>query len=146
MSNSKVLLFGSFTEDETKSLRINKSTGRNDKPVEKNQLQFDSLNSVVESSNLPKSPKAAKHFPLPDSQKLNGVNNIPKVSETIKENGSITKFSPTLSGITTANSVKEHCMRSVEPLDENGTANHFTNLSLDASGTASLKSALKWQW
>ncbi|XP_058768037.1 ubiquitin carboxyl-terminal hydrolase 24-like [Vicia villosa] len=158
MSNSKVLLFGSFTEDETKLLRVKKSSGRNDKPVEKNQLQFGSLNSVVESSDLPKSPKAPKNVPfpdsqnlvpLPDSQKLNGVNgvsaNIPKVSETIKENGSTTKVSSSPSGITSANSVKEHHVPSVTLLHENGTAsaNHFTNLSLDGSGTECLKSALK---
>ncbi|CAK8575636.1 unnamed protein product [Lathyrus sativus] len=147
MSNSKVLLFGSFTEDETKSLRVKKSSGRKDKSVDKNQLQFGSLNSVtVKSSNLPNSAKAPKNVPLPDSQKLNGVNGVgadlPKVHETIKENGSITNFSPNPSSITSANSVKEPHMSSVA-LDRNGTANNFANLSLDASGTESLKSSLK---
>ncbi|CAJ2655101.1 unnamed protein product [Trifolium pratense] len=173
MSNSKVLLFGSFTEDETRSLRVKKSSGRNEKSVDKNQLQFGSLNSanVVESSNLPKSPKAPSNAALPDSQKLNGVNsvganlprvsesanlprvsesanlprvsdsaNLPRVSETIKENGNITNFSlSTPSSVTIASKVKENSVCSIPLIDENGTANQFTNLSLDASEAESVK-------
>lgn len=143
-----MLLFGSFTEDETRSLRVKKSSAKNEKPVEKNQLQFGSLNSVtVESSNLPNSPKAPNSAPLHDSQKFKGVNgvrvNLPQVTETIKENGGITNFSIGPSSITSANEVKEHIVCSVTPIVENGTANQFTNLSLDASEAESLKNVLK---
>ncbi|GAU27620.1 hypothetical protein TSUD_270090 [Trifolium subterraneum] len=177
MSNPKVLLFGSFTEDETRSLRVKKSSGRNEKSVDKNQLQFGSLNSVnvVESSNLPNSSKAPNSAALADSQKLNIVNgvganlprvsesanlplprvsesanlplplvsesaNLPRVSETIKENGNITNFSlSSSSSVTIANKVVENSVCSVPLIDQNGTANKFTNLSLDASEAESVK-------
>ncbi|WJX43669.1 Ubiquitin carboxyl-terminal hydrolase 24 [Trifolium repens] len=143
MSNSKVLLFGSFTEDETRSLREK----RNEKSVDKNQLQFSSLNSVkvVESSNPPNSPKTLPNrAALPDSQKLNGVNgvgaNLPKVSQSINEKGCITSFSlASSSSITIANKVDENSVCSVPLIDENGTANKFTNLSLDASEAENVK-------
>lgn len=45
MSDSKkVLVFGSFTEDETKSLLGKQSPGKVEKPVEKIELRFGSLN------------------------------------------------------------------------------------------------------
>ncbi|CAK7339392.1 unnamed protein product, partial [Dovyalis caffra] len=45
MSDSKkVLLFGSFTEDETKSLLRKQSSGNVETPVEQTELQFGSLN------------------------------------------------------------------------------------------------------
>ena len=148
MSNSKVLLFGSFTEDETRSLKVKKSSGRNEKPVDKNQLQFGSLHSVnVESSNLPKSQKAPNSAPLPNSQKFNAVNgvsaNLPDVSETTKENGNITNFSHSPSSIVNANQVKGNSVCSVKLIDENGTANQFTKLSLDVSETENLRNVLK---
>jgi ubiquitin carboxyl-terminal hydrolase 10 len=110
-------------------------------------LQIGSLNSVkvVESSNPPNSPKALPNSAaLPDSQKLNGVNgvgaNLPKVSESIKENGNITNFSfSSPSSITIANKVDENSVWSVPLIDENGTANKFTNLSLDSSEAESVK-------
>lgn len=143
-----MLLFGSFTEDETKSLRVKKSSGKNEKPVQKNQLQFGSLNSVtVESSNLPKSPKAPDSAPLPDSRKLNGENgvsaNLPEESAILKQNGSIANFLPSPASITSANQVKENSVCSVTSINENGTENQFTNLSLDASEAESLKSEFK---
>ena len=102
---------------------------------------------IFEIVNLPNSLKAPKNVPLPDSQKLNGVNgvgaNLPKAHEIVKVNGSFTNFSPSPSSITSANSVKEHHMSSVALLDGNGNANHDANLTSDASGTESLKSALK---
>ncbi|XP_011042126.1 PREDICTED: ubiquitin carboxyl-terminal hydrolase 24 isoform X2 [Populus euphratica] len=44
MSDSKVLVFGSFTEDETKSLLGKQSAGKVEKPAEKIELRFGSLN------------------------------------------------------------------------------------------------------
>ncbi|KAF5733620.1 ubiquitin carboxyl-terminal hydrolase 24 [Tripterygium wilfordii] len=43
MSNPKVLLFGSFTEDETRSWQHKPPSGNDEKPVEKKELQFGSL-------------------------------------------------------------------------------------------------------
>ncbi|XP_061353053.1 ubiquitin carboxyl-terminal hydrolase 24 isoform X2 [Gastrolobium bilobum] len=147
MSDSKVVIFGSFTEDETRSLLLKQSSGRSEKPVEKNQLQFGSLNSVtVESSNLLNSSKAPNSAPPSDSQKCNGVNsvsvsdNLPGGSETLKENGSITNFSLSPSSII---GVKEDNVSSVTFLDEDGPSNKFTNLSLDASEAESLQHVLK---
>ncbi|KAJ7949282.1 Ubiquitin carboxyl-terminal hydrolase [Quillaja saponaria] len=44
MSDYRVFVFGSFTEDETKSWLINQSPGKAEKPVEKREFQFGSLN------------------------------------------------------------------------------------------------------
>lgn len=139
-----MLLFGSFSEDETKSLLQKQSSGNNEKPVKKNELQFGSLNSViVKSSNLPKSPKTPNSTPPADSQKLNGVNSVshkfPEVSASIKENGSITISSVSPSSIISANQVKENEVHSASPIVEDGTLNKFTNLSLDASEAESVK-------
>lgn len=147
MPDSKVLLFGSFSEDETKSLLQKPSSGKNEKPVKKNELQFGSLNSViVKSTNLPKSSKTPNSTPPADSQKLNGVNSVshklPKVSASIKENGSITNFSVSPSSIISANQVKENEVHSASPLD-NGTLNKFTNLNLDVSEAESVKNVCR---
>ncbi|KAJ1418523.1 Ubiquitin C-terminal hydrolase + Tagatose 6 phosphate kinase [Sesbania bispinosa] len=126
-----MLLFGSFTEDETKSLLHKQSSGKNEKPVEKNQLQFGSLNSVTVNSS-----KAPDSVPPVDTQKCNGVSvsdNLAKVSQTVKENGSITHFSVSPSSVLSANQVEENNVLSVTLLDEDGPSNQFTNLSLDAS-------------
>ncbi|XP_038711944.1 ubiquitin carboxyl-terminal hydrolase 24-like isoform X2 [Tripterygium wilfordii] len=54
MSNPKVLLFGSFTEDETRSWQQKPSSGNDEKPREKKELQFGSLDfaSEISSSDL----------------------------------------------------------------------------------------------
>ncbi|XP_039060225.1 ubiquitin carboxyl-terminal hydrolase 24-like isoform X2 [Hibiscus syriacus] len=43
MTDSKVFVFGSFTEDETRSLLSKQSPGKSEKPVEKKELQFGSF-------------------------------------------------------------------------------------------------------
>lgn len=140
-----MLLFGSFTEDETRSLRLKKSSGKNEKPVEKNQLQFGSLGSViVESNKSLNSSKAPDSAPPSDSQKCNGVKSVsdksPEVSGTIKENGSITSSSPSL---TSNINVHEVNVYSLTSLSEDGPPNKFTNLSLDASEAESFKNVPK---
>lgn len=145
-----MFLFGSFTEDETQSLLSKQSSGKKEKPVEKNQLQFGSLNSVtVESNNLLNSSKSPDNSPPSDSQKCNGVksvsDNSPEVSGTIKENGSITNISPR--SITTStisvNEVEEKNANSFTLRGEDGPSNKFTKLSLDASEAESLKNLHK---
>ncbi|GMI72638.1 ubiquitin-specific protease 24 [Hibiscus trionum] len=44
MTDSKVFVFGSFTEDETRSLLSKQSPGKSEKPVEKKELHFGSFN------------------------------------------------------------------------------------------------------
>ncbi|KAH1234666.1 Ubiquitin carboxyl-terminal hydrolase 24 [Glycine max] len=149
-SERRMFLFGSFTEDETQSLLSKQSSGKKEKPVEKNQLQFGSLNSVtVESNNLLNSSKSPDNSPPSDSQKCNGVksvsDNSPEVSGTIKENGSITNISPR--SITTStisvNEVEEKNANSFTLRGEDGPSNKFTKLSLDASEAESLKNLHK---
>ncbi|XP_015881911.3 ubiquitin carboxyl-terminal hydrolase 24 [Ziziphus jujuba] len=50
MSDSKLFVFGSFTEDETKSLLVKHASRDSKKPAEKKVLQFGSLNFVAEKS------------------------------------------------------------------------------------------------
>ncbi|CAJ1934165.1 unnamed protein product [Sphenostylis stenocarpa] len=148
MSDSKMLLFGSFTEDETRSLLSKQPSGKNEKSVQTNQLRFGSLNSVtVESNTLQNSSKATVGAPLADSQKCNGVksvsDNSPKVSGKIKENGSIANFSLTPTGTSNVNEAIEKNANSFTLLDEAGPSNKFTHLSLDASETERLKNVDK---
>ncbi|BAT91257.1 hypothetical protein LR48_Vigan08g204100 [Vigna angularis] len=143
-----MLLFGSFTEDETRSLLSKQSSGKNEKSVEKNQLQFGSLNSVtVESNNLQNSSKASVSAPPSDSQKCNGVKNDNDSSSEVpgatKENGSITNFSPSPPSTSSVNEVEEKNANSFTLLDEDGPSNKFSNLSLDASESENLRNVHK---
>ncbi|KAK7404267.1 hypothetical protein VNO78_05023 [Psophocarpus tetragonolobus] len=145
---SKMFLFGSFTEDETRSLLSKQSSGKKENPVEKNQLQFGSLSSVtVESNNLLNSSKASDCAPPSDSLKCNGVkivsDNSPEVSGAIKENGSITNISPSLTSTLSVNEVEEKNANSFTLFGEDGPSNKFTNLSLDASEAEILKNVDK---
>ncbi|KAG4984890.1 hypothetical protein JHK86_032581 [Glycine max] len=139
-----MFVFGSFTEDETRSLLSKQSFGKKEKPVEKNQLQFGSLNSVtVESNNLLNSSKAPYNAPPSDSRKCNGVksaiDNSPEVSGTVKENGSITNISPRSTSTISVNEVEEKNVNFFTLRCEDGPLNKFTKLSLDASEAESLK-------
>jgi len=143
-----MLLFGSFTEDETRSLLSKQSSGNNEKSAEKNQLQFGSLNSVtVESNNLQNSSKASASALPSGSQKCNGVKNVSdnssEVSGTIKENGSITNFSPSPMGIASVNEVEKKNVNCFTLLDEDGPSSKFTNLSLKDFETENLKNVQK---
>ncbi|XP_054815973.1 ubiquitin carboxyl-terminal hydrolase 24 [Prosopis cineraria] len=99
----KLLLFGSFSEDETRSLLLKQTSGGNKKPVQKNQLQFGSLNFSTdgssvgitgESSKSPKSTEISDSVLTSDSHKCDEANKVntvrdnlpgesPKVSESI---------------------------------------------------------------
>jgi len=142
-----MLLFGSFTEDETRSLLSKQSSEKNEKSVEKNQLQFGSLNSVtVKSNSLQNSSKTSVNAPPSESQKCNGVKNVSdnssKVSGAIKENGSITNFSPSPRSTSSVNEVEKNA-NCFTLLDEDGPSNKFKNLSLGASETENLKNVQK---
>ncbi|KAI9075384.1 hypothetical protein K1719_042634 [Acacia pycnantha] len=139
MSDSKkVLLFGSFSEDETRSLLLKETSGGNKKPVQKNQLKFGSLNfstegSSGESSKLPKSTKIPDSALTSDSHvsdeknkvntvcdKLPGV--LPKVSESIPPSDS-----PKCNGVNNFNIVSNNIPGVSGTIKENGSvANLFT--------------------
>ncbi|GMJ14494.1 ubiquitin-specific protease 24 [Hibiscus trionum] len=50
MTGSKVFVFGSFTEDETRSLLSKQSPGKSEKPVEKKEVQFGSFDFAAGGS------------------------------------------------------------------------------------------------
>ncbi|XLR56451.1 hypothetical protein HN51_010737 [Arachis hypogaea] len=170
MSDSKVFLFGSFTEDETRSLLQKQSSTpvKDEKPVEKSPLQFGSVNAVsARSSNLGNSSKAPTSSNVSHSHKCNGVkivgnsllgssgsikeNNGVKIvgislhgsSDSFKENGSIINCPTVCSSIDSANEVKADSVSSVPLLDEDGPMNKIANLSLDASEAGSLNNVWK---
>lgn len=87
-----MLLFGSFSEDETRSLLLKQTSGGNKTPVPKKQLQFGSLNYVTggssvgiisESSKSLNSPKAPDRAPSSGSHKSYGVNEVNIVNDNL---------------------------------------------------------------
>lgn len=97
MSDSKkILLFGSFSEEETRSLLLKHTSGANKKPVQKNQLQFGSLNfptegSSGESSKLPRFPK------IPDGALTSGSHESCEKNKASKARDKSPGVSPKLS-------------------------------------------------
>lgn len=100
MSNPQVFLFGSFTEDETRSLLRAQSSKNGEKAVEKKVLQFGSLNFDSEQSfGGPKSTDASstdqkgkpQHAKPLDSLKKDNVVKTAKTAQDVynrpKENG-----------------------------------------------------------
>ncbi|KAF7836124.1 ubiquitin carboxyl-terminal hydrolase 24 [Senna tora] len=151
-----VVLFGSFTEGETRSLLLKQSSQKNEKPAEKKKLQFGSLDAVTggsigvitsASSSRINSPKAPASIPPSDSLKCNGVKivNTANVislnkSETINKNGNIANGSFAPSNTIGIKEVKKDKVLSTTLYDEDGS-NQFTKLSLNASENGSLKNA-----
>ncbi|KAI4323486.1 hypothetical protein L6164_023085 [Bauhinia variegata] len=165
MSNPNVVLFGSFTEDETKSLLKKQAPGRTENPVERHQLQFGSLNFITggslggitgQSSNRLNSTKAPDGVPSSNSQKFNGESSVNIVSDglflvsdglfetsrTIKQNGSIANLPPGPSNNVGGDVAKEDKVGSAI-YDENRPVNQFSSLSLDDSGAGSLNNIEK---
>eukprot|EP00257_Ricinus_communis_P013404 XP_015570827.1 ubiquitin carboxyl-terminal hydrolase 24 isoform X2 [Ricinus communis] len=117
MSNKKVLVFGSFTEDETKSWQANKSSENDKKPVQKKELQFGSLNFATgitfgdfssESSRQPGSTNGKVSFQSTNPHKKEkdvkiAINPEPSVLGSPKQNGSIADITHS---VTLANGVK----------------------------------------
>ncbi|KAF3943714.1 hypothetical protein CMV_029752 [Castanea mollissima] len=104
--SKKVLVFGSFTEDETRSLLLKPSSGKAEKPVQKKELRFGSVDFIAgkplgglhgESSRQLDSSKGSNGLlssPMlkkdnePKSVKIL-TNHLPGVLGTPKENGSV---------------------------------------------------------
>lgn len=113
-----VLVFGSFSEDETRSLLLRQSSGNAEKPVEKRELQFGSVNFDTgksldghhgESSRQLDCPKEPSDLLLSNMLKKDNelksvkISNehLPVVLQTTKENGIIddsTLGSPHING------------------------------------------------
>lgn len=144
MSDSKkVLVFGSFTEDETKSLLLKKSSGKAEKPVEKKELQFGSVDFDAEKSlvglhgessrqlDSPKGPNGlpSSHMPKKDNG-LRSVkilnHNLPGVLGTPKENGSVD--SSTSSHVNEADGIDLISLHASQ--NEDGLSNQFPSLKL----------------
>ncbi|OAY53450.1 ubiquitin carboxyl-terminal hydrolase 24 [Manihot esculenta] len=113
MTDNKVLVFGSFTEDETKSWLQKPSTENHEKPVEKKELQFGSLNFATgitfgdfnsESSRKPGSANGKASFQTSnpvnkekDVKIAQKVHDFPGVLGSLKQNGSIDNFTQDIS-------------------------------------------------
>ncbi|XP_009354416.2 ubiquitin carboxyl-terminal hydrolase 24 isoform X2 [Pyrus x bretschneideri] len=153
MSDSKLLVFGSFSEDETRSLLLKQSPVKGlkaENPVEKNVLQFGSINFVTakpsvqfngESSGQKSSLKApTKLQPLISVNKQDEVKavkavdgNLPVSSATPAENGCTDNY---VNCSAHSNGVKEVTTDNVNltslPLskDEGVLSNQFSSLEL----------------
>ncbi|OMO49982.1 Peptidase C19, ubiquitin carboxyl-terminal hydrolase 2 [Corchorus capsularis] len=120
MTDPKVFVFGSFTEDETKSLLLKQSPKNANKPVPKKDLQFGSLNFATpgslgsangDLSNKPSSTKGPAGFPSSTSPIEDGKSRKTAIDHSLntlqtKENG-ITKSSSNSSTSSLVNGVKQ---------------------------------------
>ncbi|KAL6288657.1 hypothetical protein ACE6H2_006167 [Prunus campanulata] len=150
MSDSKLFVFGSFSEDETRSLLQKQSPGKAEKPVEKNVLQFGSINFVSkissgecngESSRPQNSVKGlSKVQPLSSLNKQNEAeavkaanDSLPASLTTPTENGCTDNYK---NGSAHSNGVKEATTDNIDvaslPLSNNegGLTNQFSSLEL----------------
>ncbi|KAK4748949.1 hypothetical protein SAY87_015535 [Trapa incisa] len=104
MSDSKMFIFGSFTEDETKSLLLGQSAKSAEKPVLKTELQFGAVETRAgkpiydqgkqSSGHVPPLKGIASLKPSPHLKKIaeppavKGVNDsLPVASTVAKQNG-----------------------------------------------------------
>ncbi|XP_022745349.1 ubiquitin carboxyl-terminal hydrolase 24-like isoform X2 [Durio zibethinus] len=148
MSDSKVLVFGSFTEDETRSLLLKRSAGNAEKPVEKKELQFGSLNFAAggslgsangDLSNKPSSTNGlvgclSSTSSIEDGKsRKTATDHSSTTLQTPKENGN-TKSSTDGSGL--SNGVKQLNAKSIDVTsllllqNEYGPLNYFQSLKL----------------
>ncbi|KAI5323378.1 hypothetical protein L3X38_032450 [Prunus dulcis] len=150
MSDSKLFVFGSFSEDEIRSLLQKQSPGKAEKPLEKNVLQFGSINFVTkissgecngESSRPQNSVKGlSKVQPLSSLNKQNEVEAVKAANDilpasltTPTENGCTDNYK---NGSAHSNGVKEATMDNLDvaslPLsnNEDGLSNQFSSLEL----------------
>lgn len=131
-----MLLFGSFSEDETRSLLLKETSVGNKKPVQKNQLQFGSLNFSTEGSSvgvtsgsikLPNTSKISDSALTSDSHECDGKNkgstardNLPGVS--IEASESIPPSdSPKCNGVNNVNIVCNNLPGVSGTINENGS-------------------------
>lgn len=142
----KVLVFGSFTEDETRSLLLKPSSSKAEKPVEKKELRFGSvdfiagksLGGLYGESSRPKGSNGLLSSPMlkkdnePKSVKILN-NHLPGVLGTPKENGSVDSSTHGSSHINGVDEVKADgtdftAMHASQ--NEDGLLNQFSSLKL----------------
>lgn len=143
-----MLVFGSFSEDETKSLLLKKLSGDAEKAVEKNELKFGSVNSLKPVGGLngetskqlasPKGPNSVlssdmlkKGDELKDAKRSN--DHLPGVLGTPKENGSLdgsTYGSPLINGVEEVNTDSIDSSSPHASPNEDGPSNQFSSLKL----------------
>ncbi|XVE99865.1 hypothetical protein REPUB_Repub03eG0238400 [Reevesia pubescens] len=157
MTDSMVFVFGSFTEEETRSLLLKESAGNAEKPVEKKELQFGSLNiaaggslgsgngdlsSKVSSTNGPvKFPSSTSPTQDGKSRKT-ATGHSSTTLQTPKENGS-TKSSSDISSL--SNGVKQLNPKNIDAtplhlsLNECGPLNDFQSLKFHVLESESIE-------
>ncbi|XP_022764925.1 ubiquitin carboxyl-terminal hydrolase 24-like isoform X2 [Durio zibethinus] len=120
MTDSKVFVFGSFTEDETRSLLLKQSVGNAEKPVEKKEWQFGSLNfaaggslgsAIGDLSNKPSSTNGPVGFLSSTSPIEDG-----KSRKTAADHSSTTLQTPKENGNTKSSSNSSRLSNGVEQL------------------------------
>ncbi|XP_004303077.1 PREDICTED: ubiquitin carboxyl-terminal hydrolase 24 [Fragaria vesca subsp. vesca] len=123
MTDSKLFLFGSFSEDETKSLLLNQSLGKpspvkDEKPLETNVLQFGSINFVTDKALVELNRESCR----PQS-----CLKVPSKLESVNENN-------TRNGVKTAETVDGNLVGSVALPTQNGCADHYSQSSTHSNG------------
>lgn len=143
-------MFGSFTEDETRSLLLKPSSGKAEKPVQKKELQFGSVDFIAgkplgglhgESSRQLDSSKGSNGLlssPMlkkdnePKSVKVL-TNELPGVLGTPKENGSVdssTHGSSHINGVDEVKADDTDLISMHTSQNEDGLLNQFSSLKL----------------
>ncbi|KDP40491.1 hypothetical protein JCGZ_24490 [Jatropha curcas] len=146
MSN-KVLVFGSFTEDEARSWLQKPSSETDEKPVAKKELQFGSLNfdtgitfgnfNSASSRQLDSANgKVGFHTTSSlnkDTKIANKADNLPGLLRSPKENGSINNFSHRISLSNLTNGVKDLKMESFDLTSLHSSQNEDSSLNQSQS-------------
>ncbi|KAJ7982282.1 Ubiquitin carboxyl-terminal hydrolase [Quillaja saponaria] len=148
MSDSKMFVFGSFSEDETKSLLLNQLSGKAEKPVEKKEFQFGSLKfeSGRSLSNIggelngrlssPKGPVGVLPSSSINCNEVKCVKSAPS-SGILKVNGRIDDFPSSCSGINGAKETKTAASACVSD-NECDLSNLVKNVTFHDSETGNL--------
>lgn len=119
----QLLVFGSFSEDETKSLLLKRSPGKSspgkaEKPVEANILQFGSINFITNKSLVELNGESSRQqSSLKASSKLQSLNANNKQNE-----------------VKTVKAADDNLPGSVAIPTENGCADHYNHGSTQSNG------------
>ncbi|KAK4761399.1 hypothetical protein SAY87_029283 [Trapa incisa] len=144
MSDSKVFIFGSFTEDEAKSLLLGQSAKSAEKPVLKTQLQYGTLDtragkllnhqSKQSSGDVPPLKGIASLKPkIAEPPAFKRVNdNIPVVSTLAKQNGNFHVPGPvtSLSNSVKVLEIESRSLASSNLLHNEGNASDYSQGSI----------------
>ncbi|PRQ54969.1 putative ubiquitinyl hydrolase 1 [Rosa chinensis] len=123
MTDSKLFIFGSFSEDETKSLLLKQSPGKpspvkGEKPVETNVLQFGSINFVTDKSLVELNGGSSRQQSC-----LKGPSKLQSLNADNKHNE-----------VKTAKAGDDNLLGSVAIPTQNGCADHHSHSSTHSNG------------